>query len=191
MKAIFEGKILTVPNLLSALRLCMVPLFLWIYLRLDEPLWAGELLVLSGITDTVDGWIARRFHQVSNLGKALDPFADKVTQIAVVTCLSIRLPRLWIVSGVLLAKESFALITSLMAIHSTGIVTGADWHGKVTTTLMYITMIAHLVFPEIPDIVSITLTILCTGMILLSGVLYGIRNIHSICAGKVEEVTEL
>ena len=52
-------------------------------------------------------------------------------------------------------------------------------------------MIAHLVFPEIPDIVSITLTILCTGMISLSGVLYGIRNIHSICAGKVEEVTEL
>ena len=82
MKAIFEGKILTVPNLLSALRLCMVPLFLWIYLRLDEPLWAGGLLVISGITDTVDGWIARRFHQVSNLGKALDPFADKVTQIA-------------------------------------------------------------------------------------------------------------
>jgi cardiolipin synthase len=191
MKAIFEGKILTVPNLLSFLRLCMVPLFLWIYLGLDEPLWAAGLLVLSGITDTVDGWIARKFHQVSNLGKALDPFADKVTQIAVVTCLSIRFPRLWIVSGVLLAKESFALITSLMAIHSSGEIQGADWHGKVTTTLMYITMIAHLVFPEIPDIVSITLTILCTGMILLSGVLYGIRNIHSICAGKVEEVTEL
>lgn len=169
----------------------MVPLFLWIYLGLDEPLWAAGLLVLSGITDTVDGWIARKFHQVSNLGKALDPFADKVTQIAVVTCLSIRFPRLWIVSGVLLAKESFALITSLMAIHSSGEIQGADWHGKVTTTLMYITMIAHLVFPEIPDIVSITLTILCTGMILLSGVLYGIRNIHSICAGKVEEVTEL
>ena len=191
MKAIFQGKILTVPNLLSFLRLCMVPLFLWIYLGLDEPLWAAGLLVLSGITDTVDGWIARKIHQESNLGKALDPFADKVTQIAVVTCLSIRFPRLWIVSGVLLAKESFALITSLMAIHSSGEIQGADWHGKVTTTLMYITMIAHLVFPEIPDIVSITLTILCTGMILLSGVLYGIRNIHSICAGKVEEVTEL
>ena len=92
----------------------MVPLFLWIYLGLDEPLWAAGLLVLSGITDTVDGWIARKFHQVSNLGKALDPFADKVTQIAVVTCLSIRFPRLWIVSGVLLAKESFALITGLV-----------------------------------------------------------------------------
>lgn len=114
MKAIFEGKILTVPNLLSFLRLCMVPLFLWIYLGLDEPLWAAGLLVLSGITDTVDGWIARIIHQESNLGKALDPFADKVTQIAVVTCLSIRFPRLWIVSGVLLAKESFALITGLV-----------------------------------------------------------------------------
>ena len=49
MKAIFEGKILTVPNLLSFLRLCMVPLFLWIYLGLDEPLWAAGLLVLYGI----------------------------------------------------------------------------------------------------------------------------------------------
>ena len=173
------------PNLLSFLRLCMVPLFLWIYLGLDEPLWAAGLLVLSGITDTVDGWIARKFHQVSNLGKALDPFADKVTsnlgkaldpfadkvtQIAVVTCLSIRFPRLWIVSGVLLAKESFALITSLMAIHSSGEVQGADWHGKLTTTLMYITMTAHLVFPNIPDSISVALTVLCTCMILLSGV---------------------
>ena len=190
MKAIFEGKILTVPNLLSALRLCMVPLFLWIYLRLDEPLWAGGLLVLSGITDTVDGWIARRYHQVSNLGKALDPFADKVTQIAVATSLSIRFPRLWIVSGILLAKESFALITSLMAIHSSGEVQGADWHGKLTTTLMYITMTAHLVFPKIPDSISVALTVLCTCMILLSGVLYGIRNIRRFRKGRLEEGKE-
>ena len=190
MKAIFEGKILTVPNLLSFLRLCMVPLFLWIYLGLDEPLWAAGLLVLSGITDTVDGWIARKFHQVSNLGKALDPFADKVTQISVVTCLSIRFPRLWIVSGVLLAKESFALITSLMAIHSSGEVQGADWHGKLTTTLMYITMTAHLVFPNIPDSISVALTVLCTCMILLSGVLYGIRNIRCFRKGRIEEGKE-
>ena len=190
MKEIFQGRILTVPNLLSILRLGMVPLFLWIYLGLNEPLWTAGLLVLSGLTDTIDGFIARKFNQVSNLGKALDPFADKVTQIAVVICLSIRFPRLWVVSGTLFLKELFSLTTSLMAIHATGVVTGADWHGKVTTTLMYITMIAHLVFPDISDGVSVALTALCTGMILLSGVLYGIRNIHSIRTGKEEEATE-
>lgn len=190
MKEIFEGKLLTVPNALSALRLCMVPLFLWIYLGLNEPLWAAGLLVLSGLTDTIDGIIARKCNQVSNLGKALDPFADKVTQIAVVICLSIRYPRLWVVSGTLIAKELFAITTSLMAIHSTGVVVGADWHGKITTTLMYITMIAHLIFPKIPDSISVTLTVICTSMILLSGVLYGIRNIRSIRTGKEEEPTE-
>ena len=83
-----------------------------------------------------------------------------------------------------MVKELFVLISSLLAIRHTGKVEGADWHGKVTTSVMYVTMIVHLVFPGIPDAVSIALTALSTGLILLSGTLYGIRNIRSIRAGE-------
>ena len=77
-----------------------------------------------------------------------------------------------------------------MAIHSSGEVQGADWHGKLTTTLMYITMTAHLVFPNIPGSISVAMTVLCTCMILVSGVLYGIRNIRCFRTGKLEEGEE-
>ena len=83
-----RGKeILTVPNLLSMLRLCMIPLFVWLYCAKEAFGATALVLVLSGITDIVDGFIARRFHMVSDFGKILDPIADKLTQAAMLLCL--------------------------------------------------------------------------------------------------------
>ena len=56
----------------------------------EKPLLAGEILLLSGLTDLADGYIARRFHRISNLGKILDPVADKLTQAAMLICLFTR-----------------------------------------------------------------------------------------------------
>ena len=79
MNAIFHGKIFTIPNLLSFLRLVMIPWFVWEYLDQENSIGTALILLLSGFTDTIDGMIARRFNMVSNLGKALDPVADKLT----------------------------------------------------------------------------------------------------------------
>lgn len=185
MKAIFRGKIFTIPNLLSFSRLLMIPWFVWEYLKQENSVGTALILLLSGFTDTIDGMIARRFNMVSNLGKALDPVADKLTQIAMVACLVIRFPNMWAVLGVLVVKELFVLITSLLSIHKTNEVLPADWHGKLTTTTMYAVMIAHLLFPAMPGTASDVLIGLCICLILLSGVLYGLRNIRSIhTAGK-------
>ena len=180
MKTIFSGKILTVPNLLSFLRILLIPWFMWMYIVRGDSTATALILLLSGFTDTLDGLIARRFNMVSNLGKALDPLADKLTQIAMMTCLVFCFPHMWLVLGALCVKELFVLISSLMAIHRTAEVLPADWHGKMTTTTLYATMIAHLLFPGMPRMLSDGLLILCTCMILLSGVLYGIRNIRAI-----------
>lgn len=69
-------------------------------------------------------------------------------------------------------------ILKVIVIRRTGIVEGADWHGKATTVLLYITIFLHLAWYDIPDGWSIALTALCTGMMLLSFVLYGIRNLR-------------
>jgi cardiolipin synthase len=67
----------TVPNLLSFLRLALIPLFLWLILR-HQGTWAVLLLIFSGFTDYLDGYIARKYNQVTRLGKLIDPAADRL-----------------------------------------------------------------------------------------------------------------
>ena len=176
MKAIFQGKKITIPNILSFSRICMIPFFVWMYLVKENVVGTVVILLLSGLTDSADGFIARRFNMISNLGKALDPLADKLTQVSMLTCLVVHFPHIWLILIVMVIKEIFLLITTLMAIRKTDKVHSADWHGKLTTNLLDVTMIVHLLFIKIPAALSDGLILLCTALIILSGVLYGIRN---------------
>ncbi len=72
----------TVPNLVSGLRIAAIPLFLWLLLGRDEPGWAAVLLGVIAWTDYLDGWLARRLGQVSEIGKFLDPLADRLVVAA-------------------------------------------------------------------------------------------------------------
>ncbi len=83
-------RILTVPNILSIARLFGVPLFLWLVLVPEEDGWALVLLMVSGITDWLDGMLARTLHQASKLGQILDPVADRLYILAVVIGLALR-----------------------------------------------------------------------------------------------------
>lgn len=118
-----ENKILTIPNLLSAFRLLLIPVFIWTYCFRSEYLLTAGLLLLSGLTDMADGFIARRFHMVSNLGKMLDPVADKLTQGAMLVCLVTRFPMMWFPLGLLAVKETTVGISSLLVIRKSGVVT--------------------------------------------------------------------
>ncbi len=81
-----KEKIFTIPNMMSVFRILLIPFILWMFFTERYYIAAG-LLVLSGITDLLDGFIARRFHMISALGKALDPIADKLTILAVLVSL--------------------------------------------------------------------------------------------------------
>lgn len=179
----YKNKILTIPNALSFFRLCLIPLIIWQYVGKHNYLVALCLLALSGLTDIVDGIIARKFHMVSDFGKAFDPVADKLTQIAMLFCLVTRFPNMWIPLILLIVKEIFAGITGLMMVKK-GIVIGADWHGKATTVLLYGTMLVHLAWINILPAVSNILIGACTAMIILSGILYGIRNLSYLKTGE-------
>lgn len=174
-----KTKILTIPNLLSLLRLLMIPLFIWLYLHGHKG-WTAAVLLLSGLTDVVDGFIARHFNQVSDIGKALDPVADKLTQAAMLLCLMAYYPMMLAPFCLLAVKEVFAGVSGLIVIRRTGIVPGAEWHGKVTTLLLYGMMILHVVRQEIPAWLSNTLNGGCITMMLVSMVLYARRNLRLI-----------
>ncbi len=85
-----RDRILTVPNLLSLLRLAGVPLFLWLVLGPEADGWALLLLLVAGFTDYLDGNLARRLNQTSSLGQVLDPVADRLYILAVVVGLVLR-----------------------------------------------------------------------------------------------------
>ena len=169
-------KILTIPNLLSLLRLALIPLMMWLYLEQQEYVWTFVVLVLSGITDTLDGFIARKYNMISEFGKAFDPVADKLTQVAMLHCLGTTFPEIRYLLALLVIKEFISGIMSIISIQKTGQVQGAEWHGKVTTVLLYVLIADRM----IPGLLSMVLMILTAGMMVLSMVLYVQRHWKSI-----------
>lgn len=182
----YQKKILTIPNMLSLFRLCLIPVMIWLYRFREDYLWTMLVLTLSGITDIVDGIIARRYGMISDFGKVLDPVADKLTQLAVLFCLISRFPHMIVPLILLAVKEVFAGITGLMVIRKANVVLGADWHGKATTVSLYIMMTVHIVWFELPGSVSDILIGVCVVIMLLSFVLYTIRNIRMIAKEKTD-----
>lgn len=172
-----QNKILTIPNLLSLFRLLLIPLIIWMYTFKKEYFAAGTLLILSGLTDLADGFIARHFNAVSNVGKILDPIADKLTQAAMLFCLVTRFPLMAAPLGVLVLKEIFIGTTGLLMIRKTGEVIGADFHGKVATTLLYIMMILHIFGISIPAGISAATIGICLVSMIFTLFIYGKRNV--------------
>ena len=180
MKTLFKGKIFTIPNCLTLVRLCLIPFLITAYVCKGNALLAAGILLLSGLTDVLDGFIARRYNMFSDLGKALDPLADKLTQISLALCLVFRFPLMIAMLVVLCVKEAFVASTHLILVNRSGKVNSARWHGKMTTVMLTITMMTHLLWAEIPQWLSVTLIALCICMIVLSGTLYGIEYITGI-----------
>ena len=98
-------RIFTVPNAISVARLAGIPLFLWLVLGPQADVWAVVVLVASGLSDWVDGKIARAWNQQSRLGQVLDPAADRLYVAATVVALAIRGIIPWWLLGVLAARE--------------------------------------------------------------------------------------
>jgi cardiolipin synthase len=98
-------RVLTIPNVLSGLRVLGVPLFLWLILGPERDGWALIVLMLAGITDYADGWLARRLNQTSRLGQLLDPAADRLYIVATLIGLTVRdVVPLWLTVA-LLARD--------------------------------------------------------------------------------------
>lgn len=172
----YQNKIITIPNILSMFRVLLVPVFCWTYLFLKDNWLTAGVLVLSGLTDVADGIIARRFDMISDFGKLLDPIADKLTQAAVLICLIFRYPIMLPAFVALAIKEVMDGITGLIVMKRTGTVPSARWHGKLATVLLYATMTLHVVWPAIPEWLTLTLTIICVVSLLLSTTLYTLHN---------------
>ena len=150
-----DGKIWTIPNVLSFFRLLLVPFIIWAYVGLRNDTLTILLLAVSAMTDVLDGRIARKFNMISDLGKALDPFADKITQVCVVLILAIRnFPLLWYRLGICVFRELCMGILGYITIRKTNKVPGARWYGKVSTIVLYASALSLMLFPKMPSWLS-------------------------------------
>lgn len=170
-------KIFTIPNMLSFFRICFIPIIVWLYC-MEKYYAVGYVLILSGITDVVDGYIARRFQMISDLGKILDPIADKLTQAVMLICLMMRFPMMIVPFIMMVVKEIFMSVTGFLVIQKKGEVMGARWHGKVATCLLYGMMILHVFWYDVVSAISAGSIVVCTIMIGISFVIYGMENIR-------------
>lgn len=162
-----KKQIFSIPNLMGYFRIILIPVILWRYLTADsiaDYRMAAVIIGISGITDFLDGFVARKFHMVTQLGKAIDPIADKLTQIAIVCALSVRFEWFAVVACLLIVKEGFMGIMGYILIRRGKMLNGARWFGKVATAVLYVIMFALILIPDINmDIAN--------GMILVSGIL--------------------
>ena len=165
----------TIPNWLSFARIIMVPVFAYLFLNDSIPnniIWAVFVLALSGLSDCLDGKIARRFNQISELGKVLDPVADKLIQAAMMLCAAARTPLVWLLLAAHILRETLMAAAGLYMLRVLGQVYGAQWYGKVCTALIYAVMIALLLFPDMPEPLAAGGIFTCVFMVLMCLVMY-------------------
>ncbi len=128
-----EDQILTVPNLITLARLLCLPVFVWLLLGQENPLAAGALLGVLGATDWVDGWYARRFNAVSNLGKIFDPVVDRLLFfVSIVTIIIAGSAPLWFCIAVLVREVALSLATLVLASLGARRI-DVTWIGKAAT----------------------------------------------------------
>ena len=185
----WKKEILTIPNLLSLFRLVLIPVYAHIYLNATEDheyLLAGAIMAASCITDLIDGKIARHFNQITNVGKILDPLADKITQFTLTLCLSLKYPVLHPVLALFVVKEVFQLVVGLFHLLKGKMLPGALLAGKVCTTILFISLIALVLFPNMnPAAVD--------GIAIVDSIFLGISFVSYILAyfGKNTKVEKL
>ncbi len=173
--------------MLSAFRILIIPVFIWSYFEYREIniLIPIAVLLLSAFTDIIDGIIARRFNMITQLGKFLDPLADKLTTFAVVVCISITYPVIVIFVVIYFVKELLMLIGGIILIKNGYRMKSARWFGKFTTVFLYCMIVTILIIPNPSTTLLFWLVVASVAVVITCLILYipeyneGMRYIKS------------
>lgn len=168
-------EIFSIPNILSYIRILLIPVFVYLFLNATENrdyYLVGFIIILSALTDLFDGLIARKFNQITELGKLVDPVADKLTQAAIVIALMFRYPFMWIIVLLFIIKELVMGFSALFLLKRGKKPDGAKWFGKLSTAVFYIAMGILITFPWLDHSIKSFLMIITGLFLLLSFFMY-------------------
>ncbi len=170
-----KEEIFTIPNLLSMFRIVLAILFLGIFKRYGRNEMQEVLigiLIVSGITDFLDGKIARKYNMISEVGKLIDPIADKLTQGVVLFCLIEQYPLAKIVLFLFVIKECYMFMEGTKTVVETKSNDGAKWYGKLSTAVFYAVMTILLLFRDISEHKANILLWISGGCMLIAFIMY-------------------
>lgn len=128
-----------VPNILTVARFFLIPFIIY-FIVVDQYVMAFIFLTLSGITDILDGFIARKFNFITNFGKLIDPLADKATQLSVLLTLAFKdIIPFWII--IIVALKEATMIAGASFLYGKELVVSSRWFGKLATVLFYVAIV--------------------------------------------------
>ena len=144
---------MNIPNTLTVVRIFLIPFFVYCYWFLPTEFFYLPIVILlvSGLTDIADGYIARKFHMITPLGRFLDPVADKLTIATVIVCLALRHSLMWILCGIYVVKELTLALFGLAKLKSWRNSIAAKWYGKASTVVLYLLMLTLMLCPSLSD----------------------------------------
>lgn len=173
-----------IPNLLTTVRLGLVPVFVYFMLGSHNLYAAALVLVLSGITDVIDGYIARHFNMITDFGKIYDPFVDKLMQITVVVCLVIRgIIPIWLLA-IVAAKEVTMIVTGGI-LYLKKIVVSSNWYGKAATVIFYAAVLVMIIWSNIPYNVFLIVIAAMIAAMLLAAAGYFVDTVKNFSKKRV------
>lgn len=126
-----------IPNILSTIRLLMIPLFVVAYFNYSAYV-AAVIYVVAWLTDALDGYLARRNNWITDIGKLLDPLADKLMQITAAVCFTVDNLLFLTVLIPLVIKEFIMLFGGMLVIKRQKVVVQAHWYGKLATVVIFV-----------------------------------------------------
>ena len=150
MKRFSKQEIFSIPNLMGYFRILMIPVFCYLYIGKKMYLEASAVVLLSSLIDLFDGKIARKFNMVTELGKFLDPVADKMTHGALALCLAVHYPLMWALILLLIVKEGYMAVMGAVLLKKGKKLNGAMWFGKVCTAVLFAGLLTLFLFPHLP-----------------------------------------
>jgi cardiolipin synthase (CMP-forming) len=180
----------SIPNILCYIRFLLIPVFVVTYIKAEEPkqyIQAAIIVFLSGLTDLLDGFIARKFNMITDLGKLIDPLADKLTQASLIFVLIVKIKWMFLLLILFVVMQLFLLIAGIVMLKKGTKLNGAKWFGKVSTTVFYATMLVLVAIPTLSTGVTNILMVVCGAFLLLSFLMYineYIRMYHSLKSKK-------
>ena len=128
-----------VPNILTMVRFALIPLILY-FIFTEQYIASFIMLTVSGLTDVLDGIIARKFDCITNFGKLVDPLADKMTQISILAALTfMNIIPLWML--ILVFVKEFVMIAGASFLYGKELVVSSRWFGKLATVLFYVAIV--------------------------------------------------
>lgn len=181
--------LVTVPNILTYLRFLLVAPFIFFFLNKNY-IAAALCIGFSGLSDCLDGFLARKLDQVTSLGKILDPIADKVTLVSVAVCMVIYMPSLLPIMLVMIGKEFLMLLGGLILLIMKITPPPARWYGKVATVIFYLSVCTIIFLKAAFNVTNdmlITVTFIVTAAFMVFAlVMYAALIVKQIKAEKQE-----